>query len=397
MLAWFDCRAGASGDMLLGALADAGVPLAVMQKAVDAVGVERVRLVAEPVVRHGTAATRVHVQAPRTNVVRTWGEVRRLLSDADLDDPVRTRALDVFGRLARAEAEAHRTSPEQVHFHEVGALDALADVVGACAGLAHLGVRDAVASPVAVGSGMTRSEHGLLPVPPPAVVALFAEVSAPVYAGEAPYEMCTPTGAALLAATVRTWGPLPPMRISGSGQGAGSRDLDEVPNLLRVVLGEPLSAMDEGPEPADEVLVEANVDDLDPRLWPPVLAALLDAGASDAWLTPILMKKGRPAHTLSVLAPRPDVAAIRAIVFTQTSSIGLRETEVTKRALAREERTVEVDGQPVRVKAALLDGVVVNVQPEYEDVAAAAAALGRPVKAVLAAATAAVHQAGWPG
>jgi pyridinium-3,5-bisthiocarboxylic acid mononucleotide nickel chelatase len=391
VLAWFDCRAGASGDMLLGALVDAGAPLETVQAAVDTVGVERVRLVVEPVTRHGLAATRVHVQAPRTNVVRTWAEVRRLLEDAALPEGVRVRALDVFSRLARAEAEAHRTSPAQVHFHEVGALDALADVVGVCAGLEALGVTDAAASAVAVGSGMTRAEHGLLPVPPPAVVALFAEVEAPVYAGDVPHEMCTPTGAALLTATVRRWGPLPPMRVTASGQGAGAREVEQVPNVLRVLLGEPVRADAAPPHGSDEVLLEANVDDLDPRLWPPVLAALLEAGASDAWLTPILMKKGRPAHTLSVLVPGHGLEAVRRLVYTETSSIGLRESPVTKRALARAERVVTVEGRRVRVKTASLDGEVVNVQPEYEDVTAAAAALGRPVKAVLAAATAAAH------
>src|SRR5262245_49424433 len=206
--------------------------------------------------------------------------------------------------------------------------------------------------------------------------------------------MCTPTGAALLAATVTSWGTLPMMRIRAMGHGAGSRDLDELPNLLRIIVGEPLAAASRPPDPTRAVLIEANIDDLDPRLWPPVLARLLDAGASDAWLTPIVMKKGRPAHTLSVLVDEPEADAVRTVVFTETSTIGLREHAVAKRALVREARTVEVDGQEIRVKIATLDGQVVNAQPEYDDVAAAAAALGRPVKAVLAAANAAAHEAG---
>lgn len=407
LVAWFDCGAGASGDMMLGALLDAGAPLEAVQQAVDAVAVERVTLGTEAVQRHGIAATRVDVRAPRTNVVRTWGEIRRLLEDADLPEPARARAVDVFERLARAEAAAHRTSPEQVHFHEVGALDAIADVVGACTALHHLGVTEAVASPVALGSGMTRSEHGLMPVPPPAVVAVLGEVGAPVYAGDAPYEMCTPTGAALLAATVTRWGQMPMMRIVAAGHGAGSREVREVPNVLRVVVGEPVAdaaatrqvAVDVRGEVPDvdsttEIVLQSNVDDLDPRLWPPVLARLLEAGASDAWLDPIVMKKGRPAYTLSVLVPHESVDAVRRIVFTETSTIGVRESAVTKRALRRETRTVTVSGMPVRVKIALLDGAVVNVQPEYEDVLAAAAALDRPVKSVLAMATAAADDAG---
>jgi len=394
-IAWFHCFAGASGDMILGALLDAGAPLDAVQQAIDAVGVEPTLVATEQVTRHGLAATKADVKAPRTTVVRTWANLRNQLEAAGLDDAVKARVLDVFGRLAAAEADAHRTTADQVHFHEVGALDAIADVVGSCAALHQLGITDAVGSPVAVGYGMTRTDHGLIPVPSPAVVALLRNAGAPTYSGDLPYEMCTPTGAALLAATVTSWGTLPMMRISASGHGAGSRDLDELPNLLRIVVGEPLpAAASRPPDPTGAVLFEANIDDLDPRLWPPVLARLLDAGASDAWLTPIVMKKGRPAHTLSVLVDEPAADAVRTVVFVETSTIGLREHAVAKRALVREARTIEVDGQQIRIKIATLDGRVVNAQPEYDDVAAAAAALGRPVKAVLAAANAAAHEAG---
>jgi uncharacterized protein (TIGR00299 family) protein len=318
---------------------------------------------------------------------------------------VRSRALDVFARLARAEAAAHRVSPEQVHFHEVGALDAIADVVGSSAGLHALGVERAVASAVAVGSGMVRSEHGLLPVPAPAVVSVLAEADAPIHAGPIALEMCTPTGAALLAATVTRWGGLPPMRVRAVGAGAGTRDHDAVPNVLRLVLGDPAdSSVDSAVDSAvvnafddastsPALVLESNVDDLDPRLWPAVLAALIAAGASDAWLTPILMKKGRPAHTLSVLTDPQHADAVRRVVFTESSTIGMRENRVVKRALVREMRTVTVDGVDIAVKVALLDGEVANVAPEYDDVAAAAAQLGRPVKTVLAAAVAAAHDA----
>jgi uncharacterized protein (DUF111 family) len=201
--------------------------------------------------------------------------------------------------------------------------------------------------------------------------------------------MCTPTGAALLAATVSSWGTLPPMHVTAVGSGAGARDLPSMPNLLRVVLGRPANVGATGGDAA--VILEANVDDLDPRVWPSVLARLLEAGASDAWLTPIVMKKGRPAHTLSALAPADRLEEIRRVIFTESSTIGLREHSVGKRALAREVRTVQVEGVDVRVKVALLDGEVVNASPEFDDVAAAAAQLGRPVKAVLAAAVAAAN------
>ncbi len=399
--AWFQCESGASGDMLLGALLDAGAELETLQAAVDAVGTEPVRLEPEPAVRGGLAATWVHVHTKASPVVRTWANLRGLLEDADLAEPVRRLALDVFARLARAEAAAHRTSPEQVHFHEVGALDAVADVVGVAAALHALGVRDAAASPVALGQGMVRAAHGLLPIPAPAVVALLSEVGAPVHSGDEPYELCTPTGAALLAATVTRWGGVPAGRIVGSGTGAGSRELDSRPNVLRVLLVEPgldpAADPDDGTEQDVQLLLESNVDDLDPRLWPVVLARLLEAGAVDAWLTPVLMKKGRPAHTLSALVPPAAARAVRRVVFVETSAIGLREHAVRRHALRRGWATVSVDGHEIRVKTAELDGTIVNVQPEYDDVAAVATRTGRPVKAVLADAVAAARAAGLLG
>jgi uncharacterized protein (TIGR00299 family) protein len=377
--------------MMVGALVDAGARLASLQGAVDALGVA-VRLRADTVHRHGIAATRVHVELPPSDRSRTWRDVRELLDGADLPAAVRARAHDVFARLARAEAAVHGISADDVHFHEVGALDALADVVGACTALEELGVTGAVGSPVTLGYGTVRAAHGVLPVPAPATVALLAEAGAPVHSGPVPHEMCTPTGAALLAATCHGWGALPPMRVTAQGFGAGARDLDEVPNVLRVVLGEPVPSPESSV--AGALVLEANIDDLDPRLWPRVLSRLLTAGADDAWLTPILMKKGRPAHTLSVLMSADVAPAVHHAVFTETSTIGIRQVRVEKRALERRVAAVEVDGHEIRVKTALLDGVVVNAQPEYEDVAEAAEQLGRPIKTVLAAASAAAQAAG---
>ncbi len=385
-LAWFQCVGGASGDMLLGALVDAGAPLADIQRAVDGLGLEPVSLRLERVTRGGLAAVQVFVSCSPSDVPRMWLDIQGILRAAALPDAVRERALDVFARLARAEAAVHGTTPEQVHFHEVGALDALADVVGVCTALEALGVTEARSSAVPLGSGMTRGAHGPLPVPAPAVLALLSTVDATVHSGESPFELCTPTGAALLASACTSWGDLPPMRITATGTGAGSRELPDRPNVVRVVLGTPPETGDAADE--SELVLEANVDDLDPRVWPAVLARLLEAGASDAWLTPILMKKGRPAHTLSVLVPPAAAESVRRLMFTETSTIGVRTVPVTKRALARETKTVAVQGHPVRVKVALLDGAVVNVQPEYDDVAQLAQMLGRPVKEVLAAAAA---------
>ncbi len=386
MIGWLDCAAGASGDMLLGALVDAGVPVATLQAAVDAVGVEPVELAVSAVERHGIGATAVTVRVPDEAKGRTWADVRGRVEAADLAEPVRATALDAFARLARAEAAVHRTTPDEVHFHEVGALDAIADVVGVAAGLHALGLDRLVAGPVTVGSGgSARSAHGVVPVPAPAVLRLLADAGAPVLGGP-PYEMCTPTGAALLAATVTGWGPLPAMTPVRVGCGAGGRDLAELPNLLRLVLGEPATA------PDTAVLLETNVDDLDPRLWPDVLERLFAAGASDAWLTPILMKKGRPAHTLHALCPAAAVEPVRAEIFVRTSTLGVRELTVGKTALDRSTSEVHVHGERISTKVARLHGRVVNVSLEYEDVRAAADALGLPVKEVLRAATAAAYE-----
>jgi len=387
-LLWVDASAGASGDMLLGALVGAGADLDVLQAAVDGLGTEPVRLVRHQVTRAGLAATKVDVEVAPSDVRRTWPDVRALVEGAGLAAPVRDRALDVFARLARAEGAAHGIDPEQVHFHEVGALDSLADVVGVSAALHDLGVTDVRCGPLALGRGEVRTQHGVLPVPVPAVLGVLAGTGAPVVAGDVDGEACTPTGAALLASAVSVWGPMPAMTVQATGSGAGGRDPEDRPNVLRVVVGD---AVVGAPAYDDAVVLEANVDDLDPRLWPAVLAALLAAGASDAWLTPILMKKGRPAHTLSVLVAPARLDAVRRVVFTESSTIGVREHAVRKQALDRELRTVDVDGCQIAVKVARLDGDVVNVAPEYDDVAAAAARLGRPLKSVLAAAVAAAE------
>jgi uncharacterized protein (TIGR00299 family) protein len=385
MIGWLDLAAGASGDMLLGALVDAGVPLEVLADAVAALAVEEVRLDSEPVTRHGLGATRVHVHAPDSRHHRTWPDVRAILAEATLAPAVRDGALAVFERLAIAEGQVHRISPDEVHFHEVGALDALADVVGVIAGFDHLGLTRLTASPVALGSGSARGAHGVVPIPGPAVLELLRGI--PVVAGAVPAEMCTPTGAALVAHLVDEWTTLPPMRVERVGAGAGGRDPVELPNVVRLVLGS-----EEAPA-GNPVVLETNVDDLDPRLWPGVLDTLFAAGASDAWLTPILMKKGRPAHMLSALCRPEAVPAVQSAVFAATSSIGMRIVPVGKVALERTQATVGVLGGEVGVKIATDDGRPVNVSVEYEDVAALAQERGLPVKEVLRAATAAAEAA----
>ncbi|MGK5682953.1 nickel pincer cofactor biosynthesis protein LarC [Actinoplanes sp. URMC 104] len=380
--AWIDASAGVAGDMLLGALLDAGASLAAVRKAVDQVSGGTVRVRTREVVRGGLRALKAEVEPLVGDPPhRTWADVRGLLNGLE-------PATAVFRRLAEAEGRVHGIPADDVHFHEVGALDAIADVVGCCAALADLGVTSVSAGPVAVGSGFVRSAHGRLPVPAPAVAEL--SVGWQVSAGGAG-ELATPTGMALLRTLAGACEPLPPMGLEATGIGAGSRDPEGHANVVRVLVG---SRAGRPAEEQDAVLLEANVDDLDPRLWPGVLSGLLAAGASDAWLVPIVMKKGRPAHTLSVLCPPALAGPLRELIFRETSTLGVRHSARGKVALRRSFAGVSVDGETVAVKLAHRDGVIVQVMPEFEDVAALARRRGRPERLVLQEALTAAAAAG---
>ncbi|CAM4425604.1 hypothetical protein MB901379_01963 [Mycobacterium basiliense] len=374
MIGWIDARAGVSGDMLLGALVDAGASLDSLQTAVGQLGLG-ITLTSTTCERAGIGATKVEVVADEDLPSWHLPEIQRLLGR--VDRPTRATACDIFRRLAEAEARVHRIPLERVPFHKIGAT--LAGVVGIAAGFHRLGLEALHCSPVGLGSGIAPRVPDSLSTPAPAALELLKGL--PVAAGPGITESATPMGAAVLATLVTAWGEMPPLIMFGAGYGAGQDNPIDIANVLRIVVGEPID------QPARTVLLETNVDDLDPRIWPYVIERLLAAGAYDAWLTPIIMKKGRPAHTLSVLAPRQRAAQLRAIVFRETSTIGLRESTVDKHhRLARSEGLVHIGGQPIRIKTARLDGESVNVNPEWRDVVAAAQALGQPAKQVLAAA-----------
>lgn len=433
-VAWLDCSAGVAGDMLLGALLDAGADLDVVRAAVKRVD-PILDITVETTARHGITATKAtvidtstgkaadadepantghHHHPPHTHGHghgdghghehshphdhdephgRPWAEVRRLILAAELSETVTRRSIGAFSRLADAEAAVHGTTLDEVHFHEVGALDAIGDVVGCVAALDNLGLTRLSASVVTVGSGdQTLGQHGRIPIPGPAVTHLARAARMPVVGGPVTMEMATPTGAALLAEYVTDYGPAPVMVIDRVGVGAGTRDPHRLANVVRILIGT-------GPDrdggatptiPTEEALIwECNVDDLDPRIWPTVLAALLDVGAADAWLVPITMKKGRPAHELRVLGTPGDRDALLAVIASHTSTLGIREIDVTKHVLDRHVETVTVNDHPVRVKLGLMAGRVVNAQPEFDDVADLAAQQGIPVKVAMARATAA--------
>lgn len=390
LLAWIDARNGVAGDMLLGALADAGVSLLVMQDAIDAVMPETVRLTSTEVQRAGLRASKVNVEVLVDDLPhRDWTVIRGMLLDSALQAAVKERALAVFEALAHAEARAHGIDVETVHFHEVGAWDSIADVVGVCAGLVDLAVDSVGAGPVGVGSGSIRSAHGEIPIPVPAVLELSRGWGL-VPGGKG--ELATPTGMALVTTLAEPVAALPACTVVAVGVGAGSRDDPGRPNVVRLVVGEDAAAATDATAPS--WVLESNVDDLDPRLWPGVVAALMDAGADDAWLTPILMKKGRPAHTLHVLAGADALPVLRERVFDLVPTLGVREYPVTKRMLERYWSVVQVHGQPVRIKLGHRDGRILTTTPEFADVCAVAKATDRTQRSVLASANAAAAAAG---
>jgi uncharacterized protein (TIGR00299 family) protein len=381
--AWIDASAGIAGDMLLGALIDAGARLDEVRRAVDSVLPGAVGLSVEEVRRAGLRATKVHVTPLIDNPPhRRWRDIRALLGENE-----RTAAAAVFDRLAAAEARVHGIDPDDVHFHEVGALDSIADVVGVCAALEDLNVGTVSAGEIALGSGSVRAAHGRLPVPAPAVAELAKGWRV---RGDGPGELATPTGMALIRALAARCETLPPMTIGAVGVGAGTRDTPDRPNVVRVMLSEETG--DGTGE--DAVLLEANVDDLDPRLWPGIIANLLAAGADDAWLVPILMKKGRPAHTLCVLAKPGKKDTLRDQVFRDTTTLGVREGPLRKTVLARTFTTIAVADRTISIKIGHAAGVIVQVMPEFEDVAALARATGTSERTLLQAALAAAAQAG---
>ena len=380
---YFDCASGASGDMLLGAVVDLGLPLDELRAELAKLPLSGYALAASRVSRSGLAATKVDVviDAPETQH-RHLRHILGILERSTLDAHLKQRATALFQRLAEAEAAVHGTSPEQVHFHEVGAVDSIVDIVGGVIALRWLGAARFVSSPLNVGSGSVTMSHGTFPVPAPATARLVTGV--PVYgAGEG--ELLTPTGALLVTSHVTAYGPLPALRIDKTGHGAGSRDTPGRPNVLRLLVGEEAQASS-----SERVLVlETEVDDTAPQLLGPLIDALLAAGALDAFFTPVQMKKGRPGVLVTVLAPPERREAIEELLFRETTTLGVRRQEWERTALERATATVATPYGDVRIKIGRRGGIVYNAWPEFEDCQRLAAEKGVAVKEVLAAALAA--------
>jgi pyridinium-3,5-bisthiocarboxylic acid mononucleotide nickel chelatase len=381
-LAWFHCFSGVAGDMAFGALVDAGADLDEVRRLLDRLPIGGWSVEAEAVLRSGIAGTKLHVHAEPTSVVRTAAHITGMVTEARLPDRVQRRALATFDALAEAEGRLHRRPPESVHFHEVGGVDAIVDVVGTCAALEVLGVDELAASAVANGVGMVRSAHGLLPIPAPAVVELLR--GAPTYQLDVPIELTTPTGAALLAANVGDWGPMPALTIEATGFGAGTADLDDRPNLTQVIIGSRAADLTAG-QPV--VLLEVNVDDATGETLAHAVESLLGAGAHDAWITPVVMKKGRPAHTVSALADPALAGQVAGVLAAETGSFGVRGQTLERWPQARHMELVTVDDMAIRVKVS-----AGRVKVEHDDAARAARRAGLPLREVVSLAEQAWHR-----
>ena len=368
-LAYFDCFAGVAGDMLVGALLDAGADFDALQRQIASMDLGGVSIRHEATQRQGLGGTSFTVDIDdATQPHRHLPDILAIIDAADITPRAAQRARAVFQRLAEAEAAAHRVSINVVHFHEVGAADSIVDIVGTCIALEQLGVDHIISGPLTLGSGTVTCDHGVLPVPAPATAQLVTGI--PAQAGVVPFEATTPTGAAVIAALAESFGPLPAMTVSAIGYGAGTRDDGPVPNMLRVFLGEPTDAGD-----TDSVLeLSANLDDCTGELIGATIDMLLQAGALDAWATPITMKKSRPAWCLSTLCCPADVDRMETILFTETSTLGIRRRTCSRRTLRRETETFDTPFGGIRVKVASLAGKCVTIKPEFEDCLAAARA-----------------------
>jgi uncharacterized protein (TIGR00299 family) protein len=394
-VAYFDAPSGISGDMSLGALIDAGLSLDALaqglREALPDLG--SYRLATEPAMQHGIGGTRLWVvlDADDLQPQRDWRTIRAMIERSELPEMARVNALAIFGALAAAEAKIHGVPVEEVHFHEVGAVDSIVDIVGVALGLHLLGVERVFCSPLRDGRGTTRSQHGIIPIPAPATLALLAAANAPLLEAPTDRELVTPTGAAIVAALAEF--RQPPLRLRAVGYGFGKRELPW-PNALRVWIGEVAGTgerpersndgrrSDEGGERDSVILIETNIDDMNPQFYAPLIERLLQAGALDAWLTPIIMKKGRPAITVSALAVPGQADELAALLIEQTTTLGVRTTPFERLKAGRSFSTVETPWGEARVKVKHWRGRAVAATPEYDDCAALAASSGLPIATV---------------
>jgi len=385
--AYIDCFAGASGDMLLGALIDAGLSFDQLKTELERLGLKDYALSCKTVAKHGISATKVDVEAQEGHVHRHLSDIAEILSDSALDADIQQRSLAVFTRLAEAEANVHGTTVEKVHFHEVGAVDAIVDIVGTVIGLKILNIEKIECSALSVGTGVTHGSHGAMPIPVPAVVALCSGVT--LRRTGIPKELLTPTGAALLTTVSESFGKPTDFVGDTVGYGAGTRDLEDIPNLLRIEIGDDLHAR--GTITDHITTLETNLDDMNPEWFGHTADRLWDAGAKDVYLTPVQMKKHRPGTILTVLCSPDEADRLTDIILAETTTLGVRRTASVRTILPRRSGVANTTHGEIRVKLAEIDGRT-RVTPEYDDCARIAGTTGLPISEIYAAAVSAPHR-----
>jgi len=363
---YYDCFAGISGDMNLGAMIDLGVDAVYLEKELQKLNIQGFHLKVTKDIRRGISGTKaeVIVENPDNEKHRHLSHIEGIINSSTLSNAVKANSIKIFKLIAIAEAKVHNIEVDHVHFHEVGALDSIADIVGAAICLDFLKVDKVLSSPIQLGSGMVKCAHGIFPVPAPATALIVENI--PVKSGLVQHEATTPTGAAILVATVDEFTGQINFPISKTAYGIGHRDISEVPNVLRIFLSETNASADEVKEQS-AVVLECNIDDMNPEHYEYLLEQLFNAGASDAWLVPIIMKKSRPANQLSVLCDAEKVATMKEIIYTHSTTIGMREYTVRKSMLDRIEKIVNTRFGPMRVKQSFYNGKIVRSKPESAD------------------------------
>ena len=363
-VAYFDCYSGISGDMILGALFDLGVDPGIIRKALKTLDLKGYKLKTSQVKRGLIAGTKVQVSLTKSrhshHPARKYSDIKKLIADSDLSATAKKSSQEIFKRIAQVEAAIHNTTMEKIHFHEIGAVDSIVDIVGGVVAIESLKLDKIYSSPLNVGEGFVQCAHGCLPVPAPATLKLLQGI--PVFSNGIKKELTTPTGAAMIGFYADKFGSLPAMKIVGDGYGAGDHIIAEMPNMLRVVLGEISAESDE-----ELVLIETNIDDMNPEFYEGTMESLFKAGALDVYLNPIIMKKSRPANKISVLSSETDRQAMTEILLHETSSFGVRYFRIGRTVLEREMKTVNISWGSVRIKIGKFNGKVIQISPEYED------------------------------
>ncbi len=384
-LAYFDCFSGISGDMVLGALVDAGLDIRQLEAELRKLPLDSWSISAERVKRKAIAATKVHVEAGPQHHHRHLSDILKMIDSASLAPRAAENACKIFRRLGEAEAKVHNIPVEKVHFHEVGAVDSIIDIVGSAIGFDLLGITEFSCSALDVGSGRVQTEHGILPVPAPATADLLR--GAPTFSSGVQKELVTPTGAAVATTLSSSYGKMPPMLISAVGYGAGSADLAEQSNVLRLLLGESVPRQAAAGS-ADSIVsvIETNLDDMSPQIYGYFVERALAAGALDVFSTPVQMKKNRPGQLVTLLCEVSSRSRLIDLIFHETTTIGVRTYEVHRQTLNRETVPVETPLGPIRMKVSRMNGTILNAAPEYEDCQRIAAQKGIPLKEVLSTA-----------